>query len=154
MNYSIMASVIERVENFTWSQILPDEVKIFAFEAPVTDVQDDPVQPPFVIIIDDGIRYSSTFESEAKEIQNVRFEIYGTSLYQVDRILEIIRFNGGGVTEGRGMDRAEFDNLPERYLNQKCVPVATQRFQERVRLPNANLCFRCRQVYTIEVQRI
>lgn len=154
MNYSVIASVIERVEGFDWSQFLPTEVKIFAFEAPVTDQEDTPVQPPFVIIIDDGIRYSSTFEAEVKEFQTVRFEIYATSLNQADRILEVIRFNGGTTTSGLGMDRAEFDNLPDFYTNQKCVPVTTQRFQERVRLPNANLCFRCRQVYTIEVQRI
>lgn len=147
---SVIGAVIERVEGFSF----PADVTVWFDQAPLKDTSGAAVVPPYVVIHDDGMTPEFDFEHNvAFEVTNVRFEVYGLSLASVDAIASVIRYNGGAVNAGDGMDFAS--ELPiTRSVYKGCKPQpGERRFQEAARDGSAQLVFRCTKTYAVETQR-
>lgn len=81
----------------------------YPFDTPTADGATQ-ILPPYSVINDDGTLPNYDFEHTVIEVSNFTILTYAASLQALDAFVEIIKYNGGGTTEGLGMD---FGNLPE-----------------------------------------
>lgn len=148
---SVIGAVIERYESFTFANrpaIDFDEAEIRAVGGSSSSAL---TKPPYVILIDNGMTPDDT-QYITQEVTTLQFKVYGTSLAQVDAIVEGIRYNGGTQHGGAGMDFAA--SLPLLNYNLTHMLVRRiQRFTERERNDTANKVFRANMDYEVRTVR-
>lgn len=142
MAASVIAAVLERLESFTYAGAVP----VYFDEAP------GGTTPPYVVLKDDGTVPNYTLEYKlANEITTLRLEVYALSLASLDAISEVIRYNGGGVSDGAGLDNCDLT-----VTGQECESVVRdfeQPFQEQARYDADALVFRNTMRYRVAMQR-
>lgn len=145
---SVIGAVIERYETFT----INSTAKIYFHEAPLRDGTGEEVHPPYVVLKDDGTEIDFEFEEAPIERTRLRFEIYATSLASADSIASAIRYNGGSITAGSGMDHTKTLGLTG-LDHMAMVRLSEQRWQEGDRWASASPVFRCQMVYEVTAKR-
>lgn len=145
---SVIAGVITRYETFT----INSTAKIWFHKAPERDGSGAAVVPPYVVLQDDGTTPEYDFEFNPIETTRLRFEVYAATLAAADAIAAGIRYNGGAINAGSGMDFASAMTLTGQTLKEM-VRESEQRFQEPQRGVTAGFVFRVRMAYKVEVQR-
>ena len=151
MAASVIAAVLDRIDTFTWTGVGATPTVWFD-EVPVRDGAGTAVAPPYVCLHDDGTTPEYTFEFNHVEQTALRLEVYGTTLAQVDAMVNVIKFNGGGYQGQLGLDFADSLTITNfEYLS--CVRESEQRFQEANRANPATLVFRCRMRYVVKTNR-
>ena len=145
---SVIAAVLARYETFT----VNSTAKIWFYEAPERDGSGAAVVPPYVVLQDDGTTPEYDFEYNPIETTRLRFEVYATSLASADAIAQGIRYNGGAVNAGSGMDFAASLTVTNQVYK-AMVRESEQRFQEPQRGADASRVFRVRLVYKVETLR-
>lgn len=151
MAASVIAAVLDRLDSFTWTGVTPTPTVWFD-EAPITDTSNAAVAPPHVVLHDDGTEPIYTLEYKCEEVTKLRVEVYATSLAQLDAMVNVIKYNGGGFTGGLGLDFADTLTI-DNYAYLGMMRMSEQRFQEPSRQSAAKLVFRCRMQYECKTDR-
>lgn len=139
---SATGAVIERYESFTIAATVP----VYFHEAPASAAL------PYVVLTDLGTVPDFDLEYNPLERTTLEFHVYHTSLANADAVASAIRFNGGAVNAGDGMDFA--DDLPLTGQAYKAmVRRSEQRFTEGPRGPAATPVFRVVMRYTVDTLR-
>lgn len=139
---SVTGAVIARYEAFTIAATVP----VWFHEAPAS------ASLPYVVLQDDGTRPEYDFEYNPVETTALRFEVYHTSLASADAVASAIRYNGGGVADGDGMDFADALDLTGQTFK-RMERKSEQRFVEGPRSTSATPVFRVRMAYEVETVR-
>jgi hypothetical protein len=79
------------------------------FDEPVSVEANIQKRPPYTVLVDQGMVPRFEFERTAFEVTNVLLTTVCDMLADVEAALEIIKYNGGGVSDGLGLD---FGTLP------------------------------------------
>jgi hypothetical protein len=146
---SVIGAVIERVGGFGF----PADVTVWFDQAPLKDTSGIAVVPPYLVLHDDG--FSPEFDFEYNPVFDpwaIRFEVYGLTLASVDAIVNVVKYNGGSLTNQQGMDFADSLPLTGSVLKES-LRTNERRFQEAMRDGSAQLVFRCTLTYRVTTQR-
>ena len=145
---SVIGALKERYETFT----INSTAKLYFHEAPLVDGSGNQVNPPYVVLMDDGTEVAHEFEENPIETTRVRFEVYATTLASADSIASAIRYNGGTITAGSGMDSSE--SLPLTGMDHMNIDrLREQRWKEGARGTSATPVYRCSMQYEVVVKR-
>jgi hypothetical protein len=145
---SVVGAVIERYGTFAFT---PKPTMYFA-EAPYRDGSGAAVVPPYVVLVDEGTVPDYDFEENPLEITRLRFEVYALGLALADAIASGIRYDGGSVSAGSGMDFTA--SLPLTGMTLKeMVREREQRFVEQSRDGSSTDVYRISMAYRVQVLR-
>lgn len=145
---SVPGGVIARIQSFAF----PETVSVWLSEVPLRNAVGAAVVPPWVCVTDDGMTPDYDFELNPIETTQLRVEVYALTLAQADAIVAVVRYNGGGVAAGAGLDFAAA--LPLTGLTLKsCVRQGEQRAQETQRGTDATPVFHVTMRYEVECLR-
>jgi len=146
---SVIGAVIERYETFT----INSTAKIYFDEAPTRDGSGVAIVPPYVVLRDGGTSPDYAFERSCViENTTLTFEIYATGLASADAIASAIRYNGGAIDAGSGMDFATTLPLTGQTLLQM-VRTSEQRNVEGGRGVDATDVYKVTMTYVVQTQR-
>lgn len=145
---SVVGAVKERYESFTVAATVP----IWFGYVPLKDGAGNAVNPPFVLLEDLGTTPEQDFEYNPVETTRIRFTIYATRLADVDATASAIRYNGGSISAGLGMDNAA--SLPLTGMTLKHV-TREQEVRGVSTPPNltAERVHYCQMTYAVDVLR-
>lgn len=147
MAASVIAAVLERYDTFA----ITSTAVIYFDEAPARAAAGHVVEAPYVVLKDDGTTPDYDLHGNViGETTLLRFEVYGDSLAQVDAISVGIRWNGGAVDAGLGMDHADSLTVTAQTFG-GMFHEREQRFQETARGVNAGLIFRNTMRYRVQM---
>ena len=145
---SVAGAVIERYGTLTFT---PKPTLYFG-EAPYRDGSGNPVVPPYVVLVDEGTTTEYDFEYHPVETTRLRFEVYALGLALADAIASGIRYDGGLVTAGAGMDFAA--SLPLTGMTLKAMVREREvRSVENARDGSSTDVYRVSMAYRVEVLR-
>jgi hypothetical protein len=145
---SVVAGVISRYETFTINSTAP----IWFHEVPERTGAGAAVVPPYVVLQDDGTTPEYDFEYNPVETTRLRFEVYASTLAAADAIAAGIRYNGGSITAGAGMDFAAALTATGQTFK-AMARESEQRFLEPQAGANAGPVYRIRLVYRVQMLR-
>lgn len=117
---SAFAAVVARYQTFT------DVPDIYTFDGP-TVADGVQVYPSYVVALDDGTTPSYEMELTVMEVSEIRLMVYGDMLATVDAIVERIKYNGGGIGDGDGMDFCQLDMTAD-FGDMEVRRISEQRF--------------------------
>jgi hypothetical protein len=130
---SVFAAVVDRYNSLT------DVPDLYQFDAPVSA---DAVQvyPPYSVILDEGTQCVYEFEHTVMEVTSLTIMVYADTLALVDAAVERIKYNGGAIDGGLGLDfgtlptlSVDFTNLEVRRLSeQHFLATTTGKLAQRV----------------------
>lgn len=145
---SVIGACIERHDGFTYS---PKPALYFG-EAPYRDGSGNAVVPPYIVIPDAATTPEHQFEYRPYETTRLTFRVYALGLALADAIVLGIRFNGGAVDAGAGMDFAASLPLTGQTLK-AMVWEGERRFVENARDGTSTDVYRVDVNYRVETVR-
>jgi hypothetical protein len=99
----VIGAVVERLAGLS----LPAGTTVWLDDAPVKDAAGAAVAPPYVVVRDDGTTPEFDFQLNPVETTAVRVECYGATLAAADALAAAVRYGGGAVDAGGGLDFCE-----------------------------------------------
>jgi hypothetical protein len=121
MATSAYAAFVDRYNSLTGAP------KLYTFDAPVSDGGTQ-VFPAYSVLLDEGTQTVYEFEHSVMEISEFVLMIYADTLAPVDAAVEIIKYNGGAIDAGLGMDFGALPTLSVSYKNLEVRRMREQRF--------------------------
>ena len=143
---SAIAAVIERLKTFSG---LP---AVYSFDAPPS-VADAQQYPPYIVVIDNGMRATYEFQHTCMEQTDVQIMVYADRLSTVDQIVERIKYNGGSMQAGLGLDYGPLPTLDPSYQDLEVHRHSEQRFITEPTGKSAQRIFVCDMRYRVSLYR-
>lgn len=143
---SVVNAVLHRIRSFT---AIP---QTFAFDTP-TSVDNAQKFAPYIVIMDDGTDTSYPFELTVMEVTNFTVMIYAESLNDVDDIVEKVKYNGGGIAAGLGLDFGPLAELAVAYSDMAVQRLSENRFLAVATGRNAERVSGCQMKYRVTLYR-
>lgn len=143
---SVTGAVRDRYNSFTSVPTLA------MFDTPPS-IDNAQVYPPYVVIVDDGMTPSYEMEHTVMEVTNLGFMIYSGTLDEVDAIVEKIKYNGGAINAGLGMDFGSLPSLATQYGDLEIRRVSEKRFAAIATGKSAQRIHGCELRYRITLYR-
>lgn len=145
---SVLGAYLERYGTFTVAATVP----LYVTFIPLKGATGLPVNPPVSVVEDLGTTPAFDFEYHPLETTRLKHTIYAVSDADVDSYVSAVRYNGGAVNAGLGMDFAA--SLPLTGMTLKQV---TRDREQRGRVNLLTLyaapVFYCSITYSIDVLR-
>lgn len=145
---SVVGAVKERYETFTIAATVP----MYFGYVPTMTAADTPVNPPYILMEDLGTTPTEDYSGNPVEVTNLALTVYATQLSDVDATASAVRYNGGAVGSGAGLDRSASLPLTGMTL-MRCV----RRHEQRGATSTPNLTAQrvhfCRMEYEVQVLR-
>ena len=102
---SVVKAVMDRYETFTAANFpSASRPPIYLDDAPVTDSAGAQEYQPYVALRDGGMSVEYDTEYNAIESSQLTLEVWADSLADADQIVNAIKYNGGTIAAGSGMD--------------------------------------------------
>lgn len=143
---SAYAAFVDRYNSLTGAP------KLYTFDAPVSDggVQ---VFPAYSVLLDEGTQTGYEFEHSVLEVSDFVLMVYADVLTTVDAAVEIIKYNGGAVNAGLGMDFGLLPTLSVSYKNLEVKRLREQRFAATTTGKIAQRIHGCKMEYRVSLYR-
>jgi hypothetical protein len=145
MALSVVGAVREKYEAIAGVPTL------FMFDAPVS-ADSAPVYPSYTVLTDEGMRTDYELELTVLEVTTLSLMVYANTLEDVDTAVERIKYNGGGISDGRGLDFCAL-NLDFDFQNMQVQRTVEQRFLAQTTGKTAQRIFGCRLEYRVSLYR-
>lgn len=125
---------------------------LYLFDAP-PQVDGAQVFPAYAVLTDDGLRASYEFELTVLEVTGLTLMVYADTLSAVDAYVELIKYNGGGLLDGLGMDFCTLD-VDVKYTNMQVERLSETRFVAEQTGRSAQRIFGCKMEYRVSLYRV
>lgn len=143
---SVPGAVQSRIVSFT------NAPKTYLFDAPVS-ADSAQVYPEYLVIIDEGMRPTYEFEHTCMEQTDLVLMVYANTLQRVDEIVEIVKYNGGGISAGLGLDFGALPTLSTDYQDMEVLRQSERRFITVPTGLNSQRIFGCEMRYRVTLYR-
>lgn len=143
---SVIGAVTARIESLN---ALP---ALYSFDAPpsVDNVQ---VYPEYVLLADNGTNASYDFEHTVFEQTSLTITVYANTLAAVDVIVEKLKYNGGAIDAGAGLDFGPLPALAVQYRDMEVRRLSERRFAAMTTGKFAQRISACEMQYRVSIYR-
>lgn len=151
---TLVPSVIDKYELLTAANF-PSSTRppIYLDEAPQVTAAGAQLRPPYVVAsVDSSAEVELCFESDGVETTRVTFEVYATSVADLDTTIAAIRFNGSSVATAAGFDAGSLPSLTDGVLLSMLIDRTPTRHHDGTDRDGKNV-YRGELAYTVTVQR-
>ena len=143
---SAFAAMVDRYQTLTG---VP---QLFTFDAPVS-ADGAQVFPSYTVMIDDGLETGYEFELTVLEVTRVTLMVYADTLALVGAAVERIKYNGGSISAGLGLDFCPLPTLSMDYTNLEVKRLSEKNFAA---VPTGRVAQRihgCQMEYRVSLYR-
>lgn len=143
---SVVGAVTARIETFN---AIP---AVYSFDAPpsVDNVQ---VYPAYILLADNGTSASYEFEHTVFEQTTLTITVYANTLQAVDEIVEKLKYNGGAIDAGAGLDFGALPALAVNYGDLEVRRLSEKRFAAMTTGKYAQRISVCEMQYRVSLYR-
>jgi hypothetical protein len=146
MASSAVSAIIDRYNSLTGVPTL------YSFDAPVS-ADGAQVYPSYTVLLDNGTDTGYELELTVLEVTSITLMVYANTLLEVDAAVEAIKYNGGGVSDGLGLDFGALPTLDIGYYNLEVRRVREKRFAAGVTGRSAQRIHGCELDYRVSLYR-
>lgn len=143
---SVIGAVTARIQSLN---ALP---ALYSFDSPPS-VENVQVYPEYIVIMDGGTNASYDFEHTVFEQTSLTLMVYANTLAAVDAIVEKIKYNGGAIDAGAGLDFGPLPALAVQYKDMEVRRLSEKRFAAMTTGKYAQRVSGCEIQYRVSLYR-
>ncbi len=142
----VIGAVRDRIVSFT------DMPLVATFDEPVS-VANAQVYPSYIVILDEGTVPDYEFEHTVSEVTTLTLMIYADTLDDVAALVEKVKYNGGAINAGLGLDFGTLPTLATNYGTLEVRRMSETYFAAQATGKSAQRIHGCRMGYRVSLYR-
>ncbi len=143
---SVVGAVKDRYNSLT------NVPTLYTFDAP-PNVDAAQVFVPYSVLLDDGTTPSYEFEHTVMEQTTFTLVVYAPTLNDVDTYVERVKYNGGAIDAGLGLDFGALPTLDTVYKKLEVRRMSEKRFAASRTGRGGERVHACEMVYRVTLYR-
>ncbi len=142
----VIGAVVARLKSF---DSIPG---VYSFDVPPS-VDNAQVYPNYCVVLDGGMRPTFELELTVMEQTDIDVMIYANTLEEASEIAEIVKYNGGAIDAGAGMDFGSLPDLATQYRDMQVERVGETYFAATATGRSAQRISGCKLSYRVTLYR-